>query len=124
MINTREIAAEYRLSHWSGIMRERNESGKSIKAYCETIGLQQNVYYYWQRKLREAACAEMPLAVVGNNEEAKAPKGWAVCGVTHQAPKAKDPEIAIEIGKNLVSATADIDMSKLRDVCQMLMSLC
>ena len=53
--NTREIAVEYRLSHWSQIMQERRASGLSIKAYCETKGIHQNVYHYWQRKLRAAA---------------------------------------------------------------------
>jgi len=54
-MDTRKVAAEYRLSHWAQLMRERKESGLSIKAYCENAGLHQNVYYYWQRKLREAA---------------------------------------------------------------------
>ena len=34
-VNSREIAAEYRLNHWAQIMQERSESGMSIKAYCE-----------------------------------------------------------------------------------------
>jgi len=55
MRNTREIAMEYRLSHWAQIMQERSASGQSIKSYCETKGLHQNVYHYWQRKLRLAA---------------------------------------------------------------------
>jgi transposase-like protein len=59
MINTREIAVEYRLAHWVKIMQERSDSGLSIKAYCESISLHQNVYYYWQRKLREAACQSL-----------------------------------------------------------------
>ena len=37
-------------------MRERVESGQSVRAYCENAGIHENVYYYWQRKLREAAC--------------------------------------------------------------------
>ena len=55
IVDTREIAAEYRLKHWAEIIQERNESGMSIKAYCNSIGLRQNVYHYWQCKLREAA---------------------------------------------------------------------
>ena len=58
-MNTREIAEEYRLSHWAGVVRERQESGLSIKAFCEKAGFHQNIYFYWQRKLREAAaCGE------------------------------------------------------------------
>ena len=58
-MNTREIAEEYRLSHWAEKMRERQELGLSIKAYCAQQGFHENVYYYWQRKLREAACTEL-----------------------------------------------------------------
>ena len=58
-MNTREIAVEYRLSHWAGIMRERKESGLSVKAFCEKAGFHENIYYYWQRRLREAACGEL-----------------------------------------------------------------
>lgn len=60
-MNTREIAAEYRLSHWAQIMRERKESGLSIKTFCEGAGFHENVYYYWQRKLRETACEGLAL---------------------------------------------------------------
>jgi hypothetical protein len=40
-------------------MRERKESGLSIRAYCESAGYHENIYYYWQRKVREAVCGEM-----------------------------------------------------------------
>jgi len=59
MINTREIASEYRLSHWALIIQERSESGLSIKAFCRQIGICANTYFYWQRKLREAACEQL-----------------------------------------------------------------
>ena len=55
MIDTRKITKEYRLSHWIQIMQERCESGLSIKGYCEREGIHQNIYHYWQRKLRAAA---------------------------------------------------------------------
>jgi len=58
-MNTRQIAAEYRLSHWASIMRDRQESGLSIKAYCERAGFHKNSYFYWQRKLRTAACEQL-----------------------------------------------------------------
>jgi transposase-like protein len=59
MINTREIAKEYRLSHWGKIMQERSQSGLSIKAYCRQMGICGNTYFYWQRKLRKAACEQL-----------------------------------------------------------------
>lgn len=58
-MNTREIAVEYRLAHWAQIMQDRAQSGMSIRAYCKSAGIHENVYYYWQRKLREAACEQL-----------------------------------------------------------------
>ena len=54
-MNTRKIAAEFRLKHWAQLIHERAEKGVSVHTYCETIGIHENTYYYWQRKLREAA---------------------------------------------------------------------
>ena len=55
-MDTREFANEYRLSHWAGIIKEQKESGLSAKAYCTNSGIRENQFYYWQKKLREAAC--------------------------------------------------------------------
>ena len=59
MINTREVAKEYRLSHWAEIMQERVAVGLNIRAYCKEIGICENTYYYWQRRLRAAACEQL-----------------------------------------------------------------
>jgi transposase-like protein len=55
MTNTKAMVKEYRQSQWAEVMRERAESGEKIKAYCNRRGIRPNTYYYWQRKLREAA---------------------------------------------------------------------
>ena len=129
MINTREIAAEYRLSHWSSIIQERNASGKSIKSYCESIGIRTNVYFYWQRKLREAACQELLPAIISDKEKAIIPSGWAVCDVNLEPTSissisAPTADIVIEIGKSRVTADADTNLDLLGNICRMLMSLC
>jgi len=118
-MNTREIAEEYRLSHWSGIMRDRVASGLTIKAFCKTAGFHENVYYYWQRKLREVACREM---LTTAQEKAVVPSGWAVC----EPAKAESSgsSIYIEIGKCRVSVDADVKVEALEKVCRVLMALC
>ena len=58
-MDTRNITAEYRLTHWAGIMNARKESGLSIKAFCENAGIHENTYFYWQRRLRLAASTAM-----------------------------------------------------------------
>jgi hypothetical protein len=132
MVNMREVATENRLSHWSGIIRERNASGLSIKAYCESIGVRLNVYYYWQRKLRGAAYEEALSATVSSDNNAKNLNSisanthtWAVCEVaTPPSAEGSAATVTIEIGKSRVSANTGTDMNHLSNICRMLMSLC
>ena len=49
-----EIRRQVRLSQWSAMVREREESGLSVKAYCKQTGIATKTYYYRLRKLREA----------------------------------------------------------------------
>ena len=129
-MNTRNIAEEFRLSHWAGIMRERQESGLSIKAFCKSSGFHENVYFYWQRKLREAACK----GLIGNAQSettaagkslipSEAPRaGWVT--VSEAAEPAKKEEVLpIEISGCRVLASADVDTELLAKVCRVLIGL-
>jgi transposase-like protein len=57
-VETRKVAQGYRLTEWARIIKGRTDSEMSVKAYCESLGIRQNVYYYWQKKLREVAVKE------------------------------------------------------------------
>ena len=50
-----EIRRQVRLSQWGAMVREREESGLSVHAYCEQAGIVAKTYYYRLRRLREAA---------------------------------------------------------------------
>ena len=77
-----EAKQEYQLQEWSGMLRQRKESGLSVKEWCREQGLAEHVYYYRLRKLRQAACtaleqaqpvqlAEVPLAPKSEESHAK-----------------------------------------------------
>ena len=121
-MNTREIAKEYRLGHWSSIMQERNASGMSVRTYCQQSGIRENVYYYWQRKLREAACREMLPADQVELGQAIVPSGWAVCESANPIPE--ESAVTIEIGKFRLKVGADTTPGQLEKICRVLMSLC
>ena len=61
-MNSREIASEYRLAKWAQALKEHAVSGESINEFCENRGVSRNTYFYWQRKLREAACVQLQKA--------------------------------------------------------------
>lgn len=54
-----EVKQEYQLQQWRGMLRERQESGLSVKAWCSEHEISENVYYYRLRKLRRAACTAL-----------------------------------------------------------------
>lgn len=58
-MDTREVTREVRLTKWAGILRQRQESGRSIRAWCTENGIVEKTYHYWQRKLREVACEKL-----------------------------------------------------------------
>ena len=126
MLNTRHIAAELRLSHWASVMRERNESGLSIKAFCESRGFRTNVYFYWQRKLRIAACEELlkPEQETCSQVPAALPSGWALCEEEPTMTDQLDDAVIIEIGKCRLRVYADTSPELLEKTCRVLMSLC
>lgn len=119
-MNTRKIAGEYRMAHWAQIMQERTASGKSVREFCKSAGYREHVYYYWQRKLREAACRE--LIPTGRHPEAAAPKGWVACAVEKE--KARSGALTIEIGQYKVITDADMDTELLAKVLRVLGSIC
>ena len=82
-------------------MRERKESGLSIRAYCKRACIHENVYYYWQKKLREAALEE--LAGQGD-AKASAPEGWALCTAKPALPMATEKTAAISSEQITVEA--------------------
>ena len=119
-MDTREVAAEYRLAQWAQMIQARVQSRQSIKDYCASTGISRNAYFYWQRKLREAACAE----IAGKERECEnslIPSGWArLESVTDQPAKV---EVSIEIGGCCVKVTAETDPDLLAKVCRMLKAL-
>ena len=120
MINTREIAAEYRLQHWAQVVQEQKQSGLSIKAFCETAGFQPNRYFYWQRKLREAACNELPTTV---EPKQIVPTGWTAIEPA-ETTEATVAALPIEIGECRIIVDSDTNLELLAQVCRVLVSLC
>ena len=50
------------MQQWSGMLRERQESGLSVKEWCLEHGISEHSYYYRLRRLRQAACAALEQA--------------------------------------------------------------
>ena len=66
-MNTREATRKYRLNHWTEIIRECRSSGQTVSAWCADHNINPKSYYYWLRRVREAACEALTPISSENN---------------------------------------------------------
>ncbi|WP_341876547.1 IS66 family insertion sequence element accessory protein TnpA [Defluviitalea saccharophila] len=59
-MNTREVTSQYRLNQWTEIVRQCRSSGQTIAVWCEENNIKRTSYYYWLKKIRQAACETLP----------------------------------------------------------------
>ena len=115
MKTARELTRQYRLEQWAQIMQERS-AAECVKDFCQRRGFSLDSYYYWQRKLREAA-GEVLQSRTSNE---MIPAGWAIC----EAATTGTGAVFIEIGKCRVVVNADTSREALEKVCRVLLGLC
>lgn len=121
-MDTREVSAKYRLVQWAQTIQARARSGKNIKEYCASSGISRNAYFYWQRKLREAACSEISETETKvRSGDSLAPSGWARLE-SADVDRAEDT-VAIEVDGCRIIANAKTDLELLAKVCRALRSL-
>ena len=109
-MDTRKIATEYRLAKWAELLQERKSNGETVSEFCKRLEVSKNTYFYWQRKLREAACTELSMQT-----ESAAPQGWALCV---QNPQLESKQITVEINNCRLTVTSDTDAELLAQVCR------
>lgn len=126
-LDTRNVAHGVRLCKWAEVLQEQKRSGQSIKSFCETQGISRQSFFYWQGKLREAACKELSER---KTESLEAPSGWALCAMETKAPAHTTDEIisstqmTMEVNGILITAGSEYPVEKLALLLRELMGGC
>lgn len=115
-MDTRKVATQYRLTQWAERIQVRKQNGQSIKDFCDEVGVSRNAYFYWQRKLREAACLELANEMAP--EKPLIPNGWTRLNTTQA-----ESLVAIEINECRVLVSCDTNPELLQQVCRTLKTL-
>jgi len=102
-IDMNEVAEEYRLAHWTEIVRNREASGLCIREYCANAGIHENKYFYWQKKLRKAAYGE--LALIQDSAARNNPTIFAEVKIPEQQPL---PSMGGNLHSNICIETAGL----------------
>jgi len=128
VVDTRGITAEYRMSHWAQIVRERSDSGLSVREYCKNAGIKQNTYYYWLKKLREVAAEEIMATRYAQQPTRPAQPIFTELKLPPklETPSAFDSnkQICVEAGGMRVTAGSEYPVEKLADLLKAVMRPC
>ena len=54
-MDTKLATRQIRLNEWAGIIKDCRASGLKVDDYCSHHNLSRDAYYYWLRKVKEAA---------------------------------------------------------------------
>ena len=57
-MNTKLATSRMRTGQWADIIKDCKESGLKVDDYCAQHGLSRNAYFYWLRKVKEAALTQ------------------------------------------------------------------
>ena len=115
-MNTQEIVADYRMSEWMQIIKERQNSDQTIKSFCEERGITESSYFYWQRKLRKAVCRGLTTLKEAENST---PGNWIQLSPTREI---RDT-LAVEVAGCHVMVDARTNPELLKMVCRTLRAL-
>lgn len=72
-MNTQLVAKEVKLSQWNALVQDCLSSGMKVKDWCQQNNINKDAYYYWLRKIREAACESIETRFVRVPEQCIAP---------------------------------------------------
>ena len=111
-------------------MHRKRESGLSAKAFCENEGIHENVYYYWQQKLRSAACEQMAKMQSEQAERKLVPSGFAELKIVKTytpsilPESAAQGEIRIDIAGIRIAADSTYPTEKIAALLDLFKPLC
>ena len=57
-MNTKLATIRMQTGQWADIIKDCKESGLKVDDYCALHGLSRNAYFYWLRKVKEAALTQ------------------------------------------------------------------
>ena len=101
------VRSEYRLQQWAQVVEQCSKSGLSNREYCRQNGIAEKTYYYWLRRLREAAAQQMQNpTLVHLDAEPEAPEESSAAGIIHL--RVKGAEMMIPSGVDAATIQAVI----------------
>lgn len=112
------VKNQYRLERWTELIRECQSSGMKVNDWCEANGVTHHAYYYWLRKIRQAACKDLPAVTSAN-----VPVAFKKLNVQTPSAEAQAavivhlPTVTLEVQNGASRETVEAVLYALRSLC-------
>lgn len=117
-MDARKVTTEYRMNQWSKVIQRCMESRQTITDFCEDEGIKKHQYFYWQKKLREAAGTDLSAT---DNSTSIFPSGWL--RLNPSDTQGSNKSLSIEINGCYLNVNDNTDTELLKKVCRTLRAL-
>jgi len=123
-MTVKETAHAYKLQQWTGLICDCKASGKTVTAWCAEQNINTKTYYYWQRRVREAACEQ--LAVQEAPSLPMVPIGDVPEFAEYRQPNLKEAgsAITLHISGAIVEIHNDADADVIASTLNALKNIC
>lgn len=118
-MNAKEATRQYRLSQWLPLIKEHQTSGMSIRAWCHQNDVNEQQFYYWQRKIREKA-SESFSVIAQEPKFIQVPATVTTPLIARQDSPEFIPSMIIRVGKITVELTDHVQPELLASVLKVL----
>lgn len=95
-MNTQLVAKGVKLTQWNALVQDCMSSGLKVKDWCLQNNVSKDAYYYWFRKVREAACDSMETSFVRIPDQC----------IPSSYHSAFSPELTISIGSLTINVNS------------------
>lgn len=109
-----KITHEMRLSKWTTIVRECNNSGMPKKEWCAANGVDNKQFFYWQRRVREEVFQEVKNIVPLETTFAQLPA--PVCKSTNHT----QPDAVLNVGNYTLEINNTLSTELLQTLIEVL----
>jgi hypothetical protein len=120
-MNMQKITQNIRLKEWRLQAEDCQNSGKTVKAWCEEQGIKQKTYYYRLNKVRDAACQELTVKQSHEIKKSDTPV-FAEVNITrgrngHTAITLRFGSAEVEIHNGAEAAVIENTLRILKELC-------
>ena len=105
-MDTKLATRQIRIQQWAAIFKDRTSSGLKVDDYCQQHDISRDAYYYWLRKVKEAALTQ---------------SGFVEINPLQLIPDTKDkPQLVVDINGIKLDIHEGTSMDLLSQVIQVL----